>query len=71
MEKEIKCIGFADYNGDAYLYNTWDNKFDNCANENGINFDKYKDASLLDAQICMTLNDIDKVSRLSEIIFKV
>lgn len=68
MEKQLKFIGFADKkNAEIHLYNHVDNRFDNCAYIK-IDYNKYKDASLLDAQICMTLNDIDKVSELTEII---
>ena len=71
MEKQLKFIGFADKkNAEIHLYNHVDNRFDNCAYVEFTNdfIYKYKDASLLDAQICMTLNDIDKVSELTEII---
>jgi hypothetical protein len=69
MKKEFKCIGFANKKAELHLYNTIENRFDNCAYIN-VDFEKYKDASLLDAQICMTLNDIDKVKDLTEIVIE-
>jgi hypothetical protein len=54
MEKEIKVIGFYTHTNDLYLYNSWDDRFDN---SNQIDLSesafKFKDASMLHAETCM------------------
>jgi hypothetical protein len=55
-EKEIKVIGFYTHTNDLFLYNDWDDRFDNFLkvdlNESAF---KYKNGSMLHAEVCMKI----------------
>ena len=56
MEKEIKVIGFYGHFGDLFIYNSWDDRFDN---SNKIDFSdsafKYENNTLNEAKVCMQI----------------
>jgi hypothetical protein len=56
QEKEIKVIGFYTHTNDLFLYNDWDDRFDNFLkvdlNESAF---KYKNGSMLHAEVCMKI----------------
>ena len=55
-EKEFKVIGFYTNTNDLFLYNSWDDRFDNFLkvdlSENGF---KYENNSMTEAQMCMKI----------------
>ena len=67
MENEIKVIGFYGHFGDLFIYNSWDDRFDN---SNKIDFSdsafKYENNTLNEAQVCMQIEG--NVGELKEII---
>jgi len=56
QEKEIKVIGFYTHTNDLFLYNSWDDTFDNFLKvdliENGF---KYENNSMFHAETCMEI----------------
>jgi hypothetical protein len=56
QENEIKVIGFYAHTNDLFLYNDWDDRFDNFLkvdlNESAF---KYKNGSMLHAEVCMKI----------------
>ena len=56
MENEIKVIGFYTHTNDLFLYNSWDDRFDNFLKVDLAEFAfKYKDATMLHAGVCMRI----------------
>jgi len=56
QEKEIKVIGFYTNANELFIYNDWDDKFDNFLKVDLVESAfKYKDASMLHAEICMKI----------------
>jgi hypothetical protein len=56
QEKEIKVIGFYTNTNDLFIYNSWDDTFDNFLNvdltENSF---KYENNSMFHAETCMEI----------------
>lgn len=56
QEKEIKVIGFYTNTNDLFIYNSWDDRFDNFLNvdltENSF---KYENNSMFHAETCMKI----------------
>ena len=56
QENEIKVIGFYTHANDLFIYNSWDDRFDNFLNVDlSESAFKYKDASMLHAEVCMRI----------------
>jgi len=56
MENEIKVIGFYTHTNDLFLYNSWDDTFDNFLKVDlAESAFKYKDATMLHAGVCMRI----------------
>jgi hypothetical protein len=67
MEKEIKVIGFYTRTNDLFIYNDWDDRFDNYSKVDlSVNAFKYENNSMLAAQICMQIEgnvgDLEEVT---------
>jgi hypothetical protein len=67
QEKEIKVIGFYTNTNDLFLYNSWDDTFDNFLKvdliENGF---KYENNSMFHAETCMEIEgNVGKLQELS------
>jgi hypothetical protein len=66
MKKEIKVIGFYTHNNDLFIYNDWDDRFDD---SNKIDFSdtafKYFNTSMFHAETCMRIEG--NVGELKEI----
>lgn len=56
MKKEIKVIGFYGRDNNLFIYNSYDDRFDNWANIDlsDVPF-KYKNATMREAQMCMQI----------------
>jgi len=55
-ENEIKVIGFYTHTNDLYIYNDWDDRFDNFLNVDlAESAFKFKDASMFHAETCMRI----------------
>jgi hypothetical protein len=66
-QNEIEVIGFYTQSNELFIYNNWDDKFDNF---NKIDLAesafKYKDSTMIQAQVCMKIEglvgDLQKLS---------
>jgi len=66
-EKEIKVIGFYTHTNDLFIYNSWDDTFDNFLKvdltENGY---KYENNSMFHAEMCMKIEgNVDYLKELT------
>jgi hypothetical protein len=56
QEKEIKVIGFYTHTNDLFIYNSWDDTFDNFLKVDLIeNAFKYENNSMFHAETCMKI----------------
>jgi hypothetical protein len=56
QENEIKVIGFYTHTNDLYIYNDWDDRFDNFLKVDlSQSAFKYKAASMIQAETCMRI----------------
>lgn len=55
-ENEIKVIGFYTHTNDLFIYNNWDDRFDNFLKVDlAESAFKYKDTTMLHAETCMRI----------------
>jgi hypothetical protein len=66
-EKEIKVIGFYTHTNDLFIYNSWDDRFDDWAKTDLTeNTFKYENTSMQEAEVCMKIEgnvgDLEELS---------
>lgn len=55
-EKEIKVIGFYGRDNNLFLYNSWDDRFDNSTNIDLLEvYFKYEKPTMTEAKVCMKI----------------
>jgi hypothetical protein len=66
-QKEIKIIGFYTHTNDLFIYNSWDDRFDNWMNVDlSENTFKYENNTMQEAEVCMQIEgnvgDLEELS---------
>ena len=71
-QKEIKVIGFYTHTGDLFLYNSWDDTYDNFLKVDlAENAFKYENNTMLHAETCMQIEgNVGDLQELSLFIWK-
>ena len=58
-ENEIEVIGFYTQSNELFIYNNWDDRFDNFLKIDLVESAfKYKDSTMIQAQVCMKIEGL-------------